>query len=177
MTAQIHDSIQIEGKQYSIVGVTGDGLFDPGSLGVMLVAPMTSCWRGYICEYKVFERRLLLDRLQLSIGTRFELGKAPAPAPPTGPPINGVQPTFQQRSFNNVYENLNLDVRFTGRLLAGDGFIRELYVHMGFQPAWKYETVLELVVEGGTVLEILDISKQMGQTRDRIRQSGEDPIF
>ena len=173
MTAQIHDSLQIEGQHFSIVGVNGNGLFDPGTLGVTLIPPMTSCWRGYICEYKVSDGRLLLDRLQLAIGTRFEPGQAPAPVPLTGPPINGVRPTLQKRGFNNIYENLNLEIPFTGSLQAGDGFIRELYVHMGFHPAWKYQTVLELSVEGGNVLAIRDISEQMQQVRDRMRHSGE----
>lgn len=41
------------------------------------------------------------------------------------------------------------DVPLSGGLLLGEGFIQELYVHMGFHPAWKYLHVIELIFEGG----------------------------
>ena len=33
-------------------------------------------------------------------------------------------------------------------MLACEGFIDALYVHMGFHPAWKFEHVEELIFEG-----------------------------
>lgn len=60
MTAQIHDSIQIEGKQFSVVGGYGDGMFDPASLGLYLVSFVPSYWRSYVCEYEVDHEHLLL---------------------------------------------------------------------------------------------------------------------
>lgn len=55
---------------------------------------------------------------------------------------------------------------FTGGILVADGFIHNLYVHMGFQPAWKYETVFELTFSQGTLLDTTDVSRQMAGLRD-----------
>jgi len=61
-----------------------------------------------------------------------------------------------------------MSIDFTGEILAADQFIRELYVHMGFHPAWKYETVYELVISHGTILDTKDVSEQMAQLREQM---------
>jgi hypothetical protein len=57
---------------------------------------------------------------------------------------------------------------FTGGILIAQGFIQQLYVHMGFHPAWKYETVYELTFSQGNVLEIKDISAGMADLRNKM---------
>ena len=37
--------------------------------------------------------------------------------------------------FDAVYERIGHEIGYTGGLLLADGFIQELYVHMGFHPA------------------------------------------
>jgi hypothetical protein len=152
MTAQIPDTILIEGKEYSIAGVNGGELFTPQALGLNPIPANTACWRGFVCRYAISAGRLVLDRLQLTLGAQ------------QGPPINGVSPSGKG-IWGMIYENLGLEMPFTGTILAADGFIRELYVHMGFHPAWKYETVLEVVAEAGKVREVRDVSEQMRETR------------
>ena len=66
---------------------------------------------------------------------------------------------------------LNLPIEFTGELLVADKFIHELYVHMGFQSAWKFETVHELVISHGTLLDTKDISRQMAQVREQMTRA------
>jgi hypothetical protein len=51
-------------------------------------------------------------------------------------------------------------------LLIADDFIQSLYVHMGFHPAWKYRTVLELAFEGGQEVAVHDMSAQMEALRN-----------
>lgn len=164
MTAQMHDRFWLHQKNYSIVGVNGQALFEPQTIGVRTVPSITSCWRGFVCHYKIHNDYLVLDKLQMSLG------------PEKGPIINGVSPSDsdgQYRAFNNVYEHLELEIKFTGGLLIADGFIQKLYVHMGFHPAWKYETVFELLIEDGHVLEVRDISSQMKQIREK---TSEQPL-
>ena len=169
MTAQIHDKILIDGDKFSIVGITGGELFTPHSLGILTVAVVTSCWRGYVCQYKISQGRLVLDELQISFASYTEDGKQIVGAQ-TSPPINGVSPEPADKkkypSFGDVYENLNLEIRLTGSILAGDGFIQKLYVHMGFQPAWKYENVLELLFEDGKLQAMRDVSEEMKKIRE-----------
>jgi hypothetical protein len=51
--------------------------------------------------------------------------------------------------FNNHYEGLAYHLEYSGGLLLADGFLQDLYVPMAFHPAWKHETVLELIFEAG----------------------------
>jgi hypothetical protein len=64
---------------------------------------------------------------------------------------------------------------FTGGLLLGAGFIRELYVHMGHQPAWKYTEVLELTFDDGRLTLVHDRSELMGQRR-AAKGTATDPL-
>lgn len=116
---------------------------------------ITSCWHGYVCEYKIEFDKLLLNTLQVNHEQQ-------------GPMISGVVPSFAKGTFNNVYNRLNLLMDFSGEILAGDRFIRELYVQIGFQPAWKYEAVYELILSHGSVLDTKDVSKQMADLREQM---------
>ena len=57
-----------------------------------------------------------------------------------------------------------------GLLIAAD-FIRDLYVHMGFHPAWKYEVVLELIFEHGRLTREFERSDEMAEIRSRFLTS------
>jgi len=48
---------------------------------------------------------------------------------------------------------------FSGSLVLGHGFIKELYDHMGFHPRWKYTTVLEMEFEEGRLIAVADESE------------------
>jgi hypothetical protein len=124
---------------------------------------ITSCWRGYVCTYKALYNRLLLDMLQINLDRE-------------GPVINNVRPEFPAKdTFNNIYHELGLHIDYSGGMLVADGFIQELYVHMGFHPAWKYETAFELVFSQGTLLEKKDVSQQMMELRKKMIQKPLQP--
>lgn len=163
MTAQMSDSFRMDDTQLSVVGVNGSGLFDPSEYNMQPLPRITSCWRGYVCTYKTLHNELMLDSLLVNLERE-------------GPAINNVHPVFsQQATFNNAYNDLNLLMDFTGGMLIAQGFIQQLYVHMGFHPAWKYETVFELNISHGHVLETQDISKQMAELRDKMTQQPLQP--
>ena len=56
MSSQQPDTVTYEGESYDVIGVHGDGLFDPEALGIQTVAPNTACWRGFIAGYDVRAR-------------------------------------------------------------------------------------------------------------------------
>lgn len=168
MTAQFHDTILFNEKVFSIVGVNGTGLFTPASIGVMPFPTITACWRGYVCHYKITSNKLFLNELQLSLGLDELTEGERKFVPQSGPEINGVKP-HKSGIFNNNYEGLSLEIPFTGGILAGHGFLQELYIHMGFHPAWKYQTVFELLFEDGDTREIRDVSKGIEQIRKKMR--------
>ncbi len=158
MTAQMHDSILLDDRKFSIVGLNGEDLFKPAEFNLQPRMSITSCWRGYVCEYKIESNKLFLNILQINLHEQ-------------GPLINKVEPIFSKATFDNVYNHLNLPIDFTGEIIAGDRFLRELYVHMGFQPAWKYETVHQLTISHGSVLAEKDISQEMRQVREAMTRA------
>ena len=163
MTAQIPDSLLLQDLKLSIVGVNGEGLFDPLAHDLLPVPRITSCWRGYVCTYKTLANKFLLDSLQINLKGE-------------GTALNGVGPVFSgENTFDNTYQHLNLSMDFSGGILAAGDFIRQLYVHMGFHPAWKYRTVFELVISHGAVLETRNVSEQMEQVRNQMAKSPLEP--
>ncbi|MGK5550038.1 hypothetical protein ACSNOI_00345 [Actinomadura kijaniata] len=151
MTGQINDRVVYEGETYSLVGENGEGLFDPAAHGLEVRPLSTACWRGFIAEYTVAGDRLLL--------TEVELGLADPDAE-----VFGVRPRGRGHG-NPPHTGLEIPVDFTGGLLIGRDFVQDLYVHMGFQAAWKYERVHELTFENGRLVGAVDRSEEAARER------------
>ncbi len=156
MTAQMNDTCFHRKIEYSIAGISGSGLFDPADLGLKTFGFSSACWRGYVAGYTLTENQLLLTRLQLGLAPA-DLRRA---TEIFGPPA--------ERSDGFIFQNLGRPVPYTGGLLLADGFITELYVHMGFHPAWKYQEVRELIFDQGCLIADEDRSGQMTKVREKI---------
>jgi len=170
MTAQVTDTIQIYDKVYEICGIHGAPLFAPESLGIVPIPPHTACWRGHVDHYRLYRRKLELDQLHIWLGNS---GTDPAlkSASRRGPFINGVEPRVSPITADmseNFYAGLQLELPFTGGILAGRGFLRELYIHMGFLPAWKFKSIYELILDKGRLKELRDVSPEMESVRRRM---------
>ena len=164
MTAQIPDSVGYEGTEFAIAGINGSGLFDPLAYDIRPIAPSTANWRGYVASYEVRGERLHLDRLTIGKDSR----DIPLPA------LFGVSPDLTD--FDAEYEFDEAPMDFSGGLLLGDEFVHELYVHMGFHPAWKYRRVMELIFENGALLRSHDHSERIAEIRGEIvRGTRPDP--
>lgn len=183
MTAQFNDTFFYQGESYAIAGISEDGLFDPAAFGMEPASTCSACWRGWQAEYALAGRQLVVEVLNVNLFDRDQRPDSYVRVP--GPPIGGVLPVagdqdnsededeetrlrraFQHASrFNNRYENLGHPLTYTGGLLLASGFIRDLYVNMGFHPAWKYEKVVELVFGGGVLQKESDRSAEMAELR------------
>lgn len=180
MTGQVADRVRFDGHEYNLAGVKGGVLFEPQQLGLEPEGRCTACWRGYESYYVVEDGRLLLARLEVTLGDWADTVDTPfGPRGKRkftlkeGPELHGVKPIKPRSEYarhNNLYDGLNLEVQYTGSILIADHFIRSLYVHMGFQPAWKYETVLELTLEEGKLVQVRDVSGKIKILRDILRQ-------
>jgi hypothetical protein len=153
VTAQFTDSFQIDGEKHTIAGVSGKTLFDVKTLGLRLIAGSSACWRGHVAIFGLAQDRLVVADLYANIGSIDQAGKLSF-EPGIAPPIHGVNAkrtgrNEQSYSCNHVYRQLNLPLTYSGGILLGTGFIRDLYVHIGFAPAWKYTKVLELIFSEG----------------------------
>lgn len=155
MTAQINDTVCYQGHDYTLVGYDGTGLFDPLRHGLVPTGASSACWRGFLCAYTVDKEHLFLSTLGVCSGTPLQalLGTSPKAA-------DGAWDEF-----DGVYEHLRAPVPYTGGLLVADGFIIELYVHMGFHPAWKYREVHELTFDRGRLVAASDLSTRVAEIR------------
>ena len=160
MTAQVPETVRINGIKYALCGVRGEGLFNPDLFEIEPAAPNTSCWRGFICGYAVCNNRLVLDDLQLwSDSTRWNTNR------------ERLERLFGDKIELNSTRNrvdtkgLAHSLPFTGSLLLGDHLIQDLYAHMGFHPAYKYRNSLELTFESGLLLSQCDRSTAMEEIR------------
>lgn len=166
MTAQIHDSVEWMGESYQLVGVNGGPMFDLLDHGVETQPTSTANWRGWVAAYAVRDDRLMLHRLD-EVGAVVQPGGSP-------PPVNGVDPV-QGAPYRWNYPDIALEIPFSGKLLIAKDFIRDLYVHMGFHPAWKWEHSWELTFEGGQLMDATDTSEEMKAVREGMAAQGGDP--
>ncbi len=181
MTAQISDSVIYRCTPYSIAGIKGSGLFDPSQQGIEPIAISTACWRGYHCVYEVADDTLLLTELHIGLSEKdralAERGEGPMlfSKVPRRYTIRGhsknlrtgkVKTSWESPDF--LFNGLQAVIRFSGGLLLGDGFIREMYVHMGFHPAYKFRKVHQLIFENGRLVKEADRSTEMAEFRRMI---------
>ena len=166
MTAQIDDLFLLRGAEYSVAGIEDEGLFHPSQLGLRPRACSTACWRGYQAVFAIAGERLVLHRLGVSLFVGEEGWE-----PMTGPAIHGTRPTGPRGGaidFNNDYVGLDLPLEYDGGVLLARGFLEDLYVHMGFHPAWKYTEVIELVFEAGELRSEHDRSREVATVRESV---------
>ena len=169
MTVQINDLFLYRGGEYAVAGISEGELLNVYNLGLNPAPATTACWRGFQAFFPLAESRLILEALHVNIireGEGYDRE--------SGPVINGVAPFCPEEGqgfFNNLYEGLHFPVSYSGGLLIASGFIQDLYVHMGFHPAWKYETVMELIFEKGILKTAFDRSEPMAVIRKRIMVS------
>lgn len=167
MTAQFMDQVHYRDKTYALAGHQGDALFDPRAFGIHPMSSCTACWRGYVCSYALRDNTLFLDAISLSM-----FGQPPVFMNVVPMPDNG-----QFKIFDAVYEGLSYPVPFTGGILLADDFIEELYVHMGYHPAWKFRQVYELIFRDGTLIEEADHSESMHKLRKLMGDPPNIPMF
>ena len=158
MTGQVPDSLIFKQNSYSIVGLKGEGLPSPFDFGLEPVSPNTANWRGFIMTYIVVENHLNVHEMKVTV--KDTKGKAPV--------INNVKPKLEKDGLILLtYSILKLKTQFTGKILIAKDFIDSMYVHMGFQSPFSFETVIELEFGDGNLLSVRDLSEKMNEYRKR----------
>ncbi|WP_417394204.1 hypothetical protein [Gimesia chilikensis] len=183
MTAQVSDVFYYQDESYSLAAISDGCLFDPSRLGLEPSGVITCCWRGYVAEFSLLDTRLVLQNLYSNLYEHDNEGTDGQRQ--SGPEINGMLPRYPEAGemededdsvkfneyvgFKNWYENLKYPIEYSGGLLIATDFIWELYLHMGFQPFWKYERVVELIFDKGGLIKEQDYSCQMQEIRQRVQ--------
>ena len=163
-TAQIADTFIYKEKSYSLIGKTDGTLVHPHQFGMNPVMIHTACYRGFYATFELTEKSLLLKKLTLREKDRKYL------------PIRGVKPDINTEKHYATYTNLNIEVNFTGKIRLAKDFIKDLYIHMGYQKPTAFKTVLDITLREGKVVEIKDRSKEMASKRGGFKkryESGE----
>ena len=73
---------------------------------------------------------------------------------------------------HRVYNDLNVGINYTGKILLGDGYMPEYYIHAGFQRAWAYKVLKEFVFENGILVKINDYSDIVEAIREEAKSRG-----
>jgi len=179
VTGQIDDDVLYRGEVYSLVASDGEPLFEPEAHGFRPVSSSTACWRGYVCHYAIVKDAFVLDRLEINHAE----GTEDAPIPAIPPLLNGRRASKPRRKyafFEHEYKRLGMSIPFTGKLLLGAGFIEDLYVHAGFQSAWKYRRIREVAIDEGRITSVDARTKEMSMVRGHIlgrRQLEQDAVI
>ena len=164
MTAQVSDSVIYQCQDFSITGINGSGLFDPIDYGIIPKMISTACRRGYYCTYEVTNGNLYLRCLNIGLTKEESLSAKQG----KGPKLFDKAPEYSDTEHCFVYDELHEQIPFTGGILLGRDFIKEMYVHMGFHPAYKFKIVYEMIFDNGKVISESDRSAKMSQYREKI---------
>lgn len=161
MTAQINDKFIFNGHSYDISAIQLPcEFFCIEKLGIFPTEKTTACWRGYVAEFAILENRLVLKDLTTNNGKRDVEPVV----------LNGISPFIigSEKYQDWYYENINLEISYSGAILITDGFLREYYVHMGFQSPFSYTKVVELIFEHGLLISTNDLSDVATKFREEV---------
>jgi hypothetical protein len=156
MTAQIPDTFLFNGDEYSLIGMTEGMLVTPEQFGMEPEMLHTACYRGFYATYELTDEALYLREVTL----REKNGKYL--------PIGDIQPKIED--YQATYHGLSEVIPFTGKIRLAKDFIKELYIHMGYQKPTAFKTVLDITLKEGKVVEIRDRSKAMEQKRGAFKK-------
>lgn len=169
MTAQIPDTYLFKKKKYEFIAKNRSKVFDPRDYGLKPNASSTACYRGYWCEFVIRRSKLIMEKLLLYNAEGYY------------PPFNGIEPSLVEcedpfgwpENDGHVTYKVNMVMDYSGSIVIGHGFIDKYYVHGGFQRAWAFKEVKEIVFNKGKVVEVIDHSKEV---KDLRRQYDENPV-
>ena len=169
MTGQINDKFNYKGTNYDISAIEfPKKFFEISTLGLAPSPCNTACWRGFKADFAINDNKhLVLVHLSTNKGS---LEKSAVPK------INGKAPISRTDSFGFSlhYKDVNLPLPYSGGVLITNGFIRERYIHMGFQSPLSYKLVIELKFENGLFVSETDLSEKIQSQREKTRDLTEE---
>lgn len=184
MTAQRGDIYKHKRSQYSIVAMSEPMIFNPKDYGMEPHMSSTACYRGYWCEYDIREDGLYLQNLYLfnRDGNYPEFnGISVAPVEYeeynvyTGNSRKPKRQKFPKYDKHRLYKDVNLRIPYTGKILTGKDFLRDYYIHMGYQRPFAYKVLKEFVFTDGNLTAVIDHSAVAEKLRESIDLN--DPMW
>ena len=178
--------------QYDLYAKTGDNifLFSPKEYGLIPQMRNTACIRGYWCEFDINDKLILknmyvfaetypeingvnvnpieyvdeefyvIDKLELDEVTDIDFTKYPK-----------VIQRMETNDGFRLYENINLVVGYTGKMLLTEGDManyRQWLSRIGAYAFLGFKKVIELEIDNGIVINTNDYSSMIKQMRKDI---------
>lgn len=151
MTMQIGDHFRHKRHNYSIVATSNPIQFNPLDYGIKPQECCTACWNGYWCDYQVSNERMMLKDLYIHSEDDYY------------PEINNVSAKENRKRFggHHLYENLNIFMKYTGKVLIGKDFLRGYYLYTNTrdEEPWAYEVLEEFIFDNGKLVKTVDHSE------------------
>jgi hypothetical protein len=162
MSAQLPDRFIFQGKEYDVISFSPKKLFDPDQWGLEPSSPHGACLRGTLATFALKD-----DLIQLK-DLRYWTHRPPVQGMVAGRLIHedeaGECPGY-------LYEGINAVIPWSGQLVLGRSFFWPLLLPRGFQPAWKYKEVMQLVFEEGSLRAFGDMSKKLARVRAEVLET------
>ena len=165
MTMQIKDEWFFEDDLYIACDVEHkNSLFVPNEYGFKPIAISSACNRGYYCSYLITKNNIVLKRLHIKDENNYY------------PQLVNALPRNYEKLHNCVYEDVNLLVEYTGRIILCNSLISDdilkayevfgLYFRRNRSVIFHYyKNTLELVFHKGKLISVTDLSKQCQKLR------------
>lgn len=163
MTAQIPNTVIVEGKTYDIIGLSHGTLFCPEDYGFRPLMIHTACYDGFYARYRIVRNGLFLDRLTIHSDNK------------TYPFLNGIAPRPSRQEYGcRVYDNVGLPVPYSGAIRLGSDVIDRYYVNLGYQKPSAFGTVIECFFDEGIMTGSTDRSPDAAAIRGRFKRHFND---
>lgn len=164
MSAQVGDRFTFKREAYSVVAMSEPIQISPRDYGVTPESVGEVCREGYWCEYLISNKGIILKNLYVNSKDDFY------------PVINGVEPTTAQKGStgysqymgHHLYKNINVAVKYNGTMILGKDFIKKYYTRTGYQKAWSYQILNELVFKDGKLVETIDHTEAAKKMRAEV---------
>jgi hypothetical protein len=155
MAVQLPCTFLIKGDRYDLIGVAGGDILTPMQFGT----PPRGLHTARHATYELTMDALYLIALTFKEENVYYL------------PVGEIGPC--QDSSQTTYQGLSMVIPFTGKIRLAKDFIKEPYIHMGYQKAIAFKTVLDVALQDGEVAEVKNRSWEMGQKRDALKKCHE----
>ncbi|MEM6297971.1 MAG: hypothetical protein AAF740_04690 [Bacteroidota bacterium] len=181
MSAQLPHLVWLGKEKYELSGSSDVLPFDPKEYNLKPAAPHPKCWRGYVCQFRVEEETLFLDRLEVndaskSIKRREQLVNEKKPSK-NSKRVFRFMSKWGAVYFNKTYRKVKLPLSFSGQWLLTRGGVWDQHAHYAMHPAWRYKEIHLLKFEAGRLVFHQDLGDLMARIRnevERLEHQGKD---
>lgn len=140
MSQQMTDPFVWDGKEYVFLGADDVySLFDPEAFGLKPTWPITSCMKGFIVHFELKNDRLSISKLEVNCKDDKY------------PPINNVAAHADEADLFHVYDNLELQLNYTGIIVIGTSLLNR-YIGRAFTGSHSYMQTFDLHFTDGVLI-------------------------